>query len=37
MSEQEAAMVLFGLVTLCHLLPVPLWIGFAYLRDAAHE
>ncbi len=37
MTETEAAMILFGLVVLVHLLPVPLWIGFSYLRAAAGE
>jgi hypothetical protein len=37
MTETEAAMVIFGLVVFVHLLPVPIWIGFSYLRAAANE
>lgn len=37
MSETEAAMVIFGLCTFVHILPIPVWIGFSYLRAAAGE
>ena len=35
MTENEVASALIGLVVLCSVAPIPVWLGFAWIREAS--